>query len=132
MYNISAEMHSKNEIKEKLRNSAFVYLKNIQTKHYTIRDIHYPKLETQQYMTSYMFNNEEVNLLHALRARYINVKANCSSRYHIVHTVQNGQTNPTYYNVQYSKENLKSPSLQIFQIDQKIYLHVYNSLSSLS
>ena len=32
-------------------------------------------------MTSEMFSNEEVNLLHALRARYINVKANFSSRF---------------------------------------------------
>ena len=32
-------------------------------------------------MTSEMFRNEEVNLFHELRARYINVKANFSSRY---------------------------------------------------
>ena len=32
-------------------------------------------------MTSEMFSNEEVNLLHALRARCVNVKANFSSRY---------------------------------------------------
>ena len=78
--NISRDAFKK-EVKEKIRISAFEYLKKIQTKHSKIRDIHYPKLETQQYMTSEMFSNEEVNLLHALRARYINVKANFSSRF---------------------------------------------------
>ena len=32
-------------------------------------------------MTTPIFNNEEVNTLHALRSRYVNVKANFSSKY---------------------------------------------------
>ena len=71
----------KYEIKEKIRNSAFLYLKNLQNGHSKIRDISYPNFETQTYMTSPIFNNEEVNLLHALRSRSVNVKKNFSSKY---------------------------------------------------
>ena len=61
--------------------AALKFLKDLQSKHSKIRDICYQKLETQAYMTSPIFNNEEVSLLHALRSRYINVKANFSSKY---------------------------------------------------
>jgi hypothetical protein len=71
----------KKEIKEKTKMAALKFLKDLQSKHSKIRDICYQKLETQAYMTSPIFNNEEVSLLHALRSRYINVKANFSSKY---------------------------------------------------
>ena len=66
----------KREIKEKIKVAAFRFLRNLQEKHSKVKDIHYKKLETQAYMTSPIFKDEEVNLLHALRSRYINVKAN--------------------------------------------------------
>ena len=61
--------------------AAFKFLKNLQEKHSKVKDISYEKLETQQYMTSPIFKDDEVNILHALRAKYINVKANFSSKY---------------------------------------------------
>ena len=45
-------------------------------KHSKIKNIKYEKLETQKYMTSSLFRNNEVNLLFALRSRNINCKAN--------------------------------------------------------
>ena len=71
----------KKEIKEKIRAAAFVYLKNIQSEHSKVKDIKYPKFEVQPYMTSPIFYNDEVNLLHALRSRYLNVKANFRFKY---------------------------------------------------
>ena len=57
------------------------FSKIFKKKHSKVKDIYYEKLETQQYMTSPIFKDNEVNLLHALRAKYINVKANLSSKY---------------------------------------------------
>ena len=71
----------KKEIKEKIKNAACKYLRNIQSEHSKIRDIQYNKLETQSYLTSPIFYDEEVELLHALRSRYTNVKANFSSKF---------------------------------------------------
>ena len=71
----------KKEIKEKIKNAAFKYLRNIQSEHSKIRDIQYNKLETQSYLTSPIFYDEEVELLHALRSRYTNVKANFSYKF---------------------------------------------------
>ena len=39
------------------------------------------KFETQKYLKSPLFKNEEVNLLHALRSRVVAVKNNFSSKY---------------------------------------------------
>ena len=71
----------KKELKNKTKEAALKYLKDIQIKHSKIKTIPYYSLETQPYMTSPIFNNEEVNTLHALRSRYVNVKANFSSKY---------------------------------------------------
>ena len=71
----------KSEIKQKTKNAAFRYLKNLQSQHSKISDIKYPIFETQKYMTSPIYINDEVNLLHALRSRSINVKHNFSSKY---------------------------------------------------
>ena len=69
------------EIKQKTKNAAFRYLKSLQSQHSKISEIHYPTFGTQKYMTSPIFTNDEVNLLHALRSRSINVKNNFSSKY---------------------------------------------------
>ena len=71
----------KSEIKQKIKNAAFSYLKSLQRQHSKISDIYYPIFQTQKYMTSPIFANDEVNLLHALRSRSINVKNNFSSKY---------------------------------------------------
>ena len=61
--------------------AAFSYLKEKQKTHSKVRGIKYKKLHTQEYLTSPLFTNEEVNLLHALRSRSVNVKCNFRSRY---------------------------------------------------
>ena len=71
----------KTEIKSKLGEAAFEYLYEKQQKHSKVSNIHYNKLETQTYIKCPLFNNEEVNLLHALRSRMINVKNNFSSKF---------------------------------------------------
>ena len=57
------------------------YLKQIQEKHTMIKNTKYDDLKTQKNMLSPLFSNEEVNLLHCLRARYKECKANFSHRY---------------------------------------------------
>ena len=71
----------KNEIKHKIRAAALVYLKDKQKDHSKIRNIEYHQLQTQGYMLSVLFSNEEVNMLHALRSRSTNVKANFKNKY---------------------------------------------------
>ena len=49
--------------------------------HSKIKYIYYEKLEIQKYMTSPLFSNDEVDLLHALRSRSIDCKANFKQKY---------------------------------------------------
>ena len=49
--------------------------------HSKIKYIKYKKLETQPYITSEIFSNEEVQLLFSLRTRMTNVKSNFSSKF---------------------------------------------------
>ena len=71
----------KNELKVKVRAAALNYLKNKQQQHSKVRRIEYPKLIVQSYMTSALFTNQEVNLLHSLRSRSVNVKVNYKQKY---------------------------------------------------
>ena len=71
----------KEEIKEKVRKAAFVYLKNLQKEHSKVKNIVYTKFQTQEYMTSPIFTNEDVNILHAFRSRSVNVKCNFRNKY---------------------------------------------------
>ena len=71
----------KKHIKAKIKISALKYLTDIQAKHSKVKDIKYLKLETQKYMTSPIFSNEEVNLLHALRSRSTECKENFKQKY---------------------------------------------------
>ena len=77
-----SKISHKNNIKQKIRNAALIYLKEKQNNHSKIRDIVYEKLEPQTYISSPLFNNSEVSLLFALRSRYIDCKANFKSKYH--------------------------------------------------
>ena len=80
-----ADSHTyKGNIKSKIRLAAFNNLKETQQSHSKVRDIHYDKLEVQNYMVSPLFLNTEVNLLHALRSRSTECKANQKQRY--IHT----------------------------------------------
>ena len=71
----------KAKIKNKIQSAALSYLKDKQKEHSKVRDIVYNKLETQQYMQSPIFTNEEVNTLHALRSRSVNVKTNFKNKF---------------------------------------------------
>ena len=71
----------KNELKAIVRAAALDYLKNKQQQHSKVRRIEYPKLIVQSYMTSPLFTNQEVNLLHSLRSRSVNVKVNYKQKY---------------------------------------------------
>ena len=71
----------KKHIKKKIREAAFMYLKDQQKMHSKIKDIEYKKFETQGYMNSPLFTNDEVNLLYRIRSRALNCKANFKNRY---------------------------------------------------
>ena len=71
----------KAHIKSSVRNAAFDYLKRKLQTHTKVSHISYDKLETQGYMTSPLFTNIEVNMLHALRSRCADVKANFKQKY---------------------------------------------------
>ena len=77
----SVNAHKK-KIKSKTREAALKYLKSKQQTHSKVKDIQYDKLETQRYMTSPLFSDEEVSLLFALRSKCVReCKANFSSMY---------------------------------------------------
>ena len=64
-------------IKKKIRIAAFKYLVEQKESHSKVRSIEYNKLETQRYLTSPIFSNEDV----ALRSRALNCKANFKNKY---------------------------------------------------
>ena len=66
----------KDHIKKCTKKAAFNYLVSKQAKHTKVNTIKYTQLETQKYMLSSIFRNEEVNQLHALRSRTTNCKMN--------------------------------------------------------
>ena len=78
--NMSKEPY-KQFIKEKIKTAAFNYLRKLQEKHSKIRDIVYKKLEIQPYTVSPVFLDEEVNILHSLRSRAVDCKANYRNMY---------------------------------------------------
>ena len=51
-------------IKTKVRLAAFKYLNDLKLTHSKVKDIEYDKLETQAYLTSPVFSNEDVNTSH--------------------------------------------------------------------
>ena len=65
----------------KIKIAATKYLKEKQSKHSKVKGIKYDKLETQQYMKSQLFTNDEVNLLFAIRSRFIDCKMNFKNKY---------------------------------------------------
>ena len=69
------------QIKAKIKTAAFDYLKEKQQQHSKIKHIRYDTLCVQNYMVSPIFPNEEVNLLHALRSRTTECRANFKQKY---------------------------------------------------
>ena len=68
-------------IKAKVRHAALKYLNEKKEKHSKISGIEYKQLETQNYVTSPLFSNSEVNLLFALRSRSVDCKQNFKNHY---------------------------------------------------
>ena len=58
-------------VKNKIRQAAFQYLKNLQNTHSKMSGINYSKFELSSYMKSPLFNSESVKLLLALRTRTV-------------------------------------------------------------
>lgn len=77
----SSKADFKSKVKAKITQAALEYLKAKQQGHSKVKSIKYQKLQTQHYIKSPLFNNNEVNLLHALRSRMVNTKANFPSKY---------------------------------------------------
>ena len=75
------EKSYKKVIKTKVRRAAFKYLIELKEKHSKIKHIEYEDLETQRYLTSPLFSNEEVSLLFSLRSRFMDCKANFKNQY---------------------------------------------------
>ena len=74
----------KSHIKSSVKSAAFKYLKKKLSTHTKVQHIQYKQLEIQQYMTSPMFTNGEVDMLHALRSRCTDCKVNFKQKY--IHT----------------------------------------------
>ena len=74
-------MTYKKQIKFKIRAATFKMLKARQQEQSKVRYIEYDTLETQSYMVSPIFTNQEVCLLHALRSRSTDCKANFKNKY---------------------------------------------------
>ena len=66
-------------VKNKIREAALEYLKNLQKKHTKVKDVKYANLEIQPYLRSPLFSNPETKLLVALRSRTADFKANFSN-----------------------------------------------------
>ena len=71
----------KKYIKNCIRNAAFKYLTDLQSTHSKVRELKYQNLETQKYMITPIFTNEEVSMLHALRSKTTKCKANFKFKY---------------------------------------------------
>ena len=59
-------------VKNKIRDAAFKYLKNIQINHSKMQSIDYRTFKLQDYLSSPLFSNESRNLLFRLRTRTVN------------------------------------------------------------
>ena len=74
----------KSKIKSCVKSAAFNYLKQKLRTHSKVKHIEYKSFETQKYMTSPIFTDIEVNLLHRLRSRSTECKENFKQKY--IHT----------------------------------------------
>ena len=63
-------------IKSKIKSAAFKYLITQKENHSKTKEIKYLELQTQKYLVSPLFSNDDVDLLLALRSRSVDVKHN--------------------------------------------------------
>ena len=68
-------------VKMKIKDAALKHLKDLQSTHSKIKHITYDLFKCQPYILSPIFSNNDVNLLHSLRGRMINCKANFRGRH---------------------------------------------------
>ena len=69
-------------VKDKVRNTAFEYLKTLKKEHSKMKNLIYEKLELQPYLIEPIFNEESRNLLLRLRTRTVNgIKADFKGIY---------------------------------------------------
>ena len=71
----------KQTIKSLIKAAGFQYLTEKQKQHSKVKNIQYIKLETQKYMVSPLFLNEDVNQVHALRSLSTDWKNNYKQKY---------------------------------------------------
>ena len=72
----------KDDIKQKIAETAFIYLVNKQKGHSKVLDITYEKYATQAYLKSTLFSNNEVCLLAALRSHTVRgIRSNFKNMY---------------------------------------------------
>ena len=68
-------------IKSKVKNAALRHLNQLKESHSKVKHIEYKGLETQPYLTSPLFTNDDVSLLFSLRSRYVECKANFKNKH---------------------------------------------------
>ena len=68
-------------IKSKVRKAAFKYLIIRKETHSKLNELEYSKLETQEYITSSIFTNEDVSTLFSLRSRSVECRKNFKNSY---------------------------------------------------
>ena len=68
-FNTLSKVEAKNEIKKKVNEAAFRYLKREQAEHSKVRHIVYPNYEIQNYLKSARITNKEAEIITALRSK---------------------------------------------------------------
>ena len=63
-------------MKDKVQNAAFKYLISKKNMHSKVKDLSYPRLESQVYIKSGLFSNDELEMLFSMRSKMIQVKCN--------------------------------------------------------
>ena len=72
---------SKIFVKKKIKDAALKYLMNEKSDKNKVKDIKYSKLEIQRYIYSNLFRNYEVELLHKIRSRNLDLKCNFKTKF---------------------------------------------------
>ena len=71
----------KRKVKESVKSVAFKYLNEKRETHTKVKGITYRKFQTQKYLKSCLFSNDEVSMLFTLRTKYMNCKMNFKYQY---------------------------------------------------
>ena len=68
-------------IKAKIKTAALKYLNEKKNTHSKVSSLNYDELKIQEYLTSPIFSDEDINVLFALRSRYVECRDNFKNRY---------------------------------------------------